>query len=1206
MLQLVDGDEIGRLSAEAFRRVLNALLRAEVSVHNIPLTALDLSVRNNDPDAGIDAKLEWPASAQHDILPAGEIALQFKSGKLTAHQLREEFRKRGVQETLKAGGSYMLLVGHDYVPHEAKKRRAALKRLCRRGRLDPNKCSILFGSAIAQWACRHLAVVLMPELRKQIPPFITIDRLRQDPELSNPWVPDELRKAIIEEIRFFVAQPAQTPVVRIEGPAGVGKTRLALEALSEPGIAERTICQLNAQHPKVEELLTALQIEPKVQAVVLVDECERERQRMLEPYVRQAAGRVRLICVGPGEMLLSATAGFSPVFALVPLSNEKTSEAVKKAIPGAPPEFVETAVRLSRGFVKLAMFIARILVARGRVPPAELVRIPDIKTFLDKFIEREKRTVLQALSLLVRIGWDEDLRTEAEAVAKYLGVDFGGMQAGVKFFRDHGLVVSRGRYLYVTPDLLAVHAAAELWEERGPDLIGIVGELPGAGPRRELLKRLAMLGPSPQVRVTVEALLGNEGLFKTLGELDDEFRSEIFRILSSALPEAAVEVLDRLIAHAPRDELLTFREGRRNVMWAIESLLRWPETSLQAAAALRALALAENEKWGNNATGIFVQYFHVNLSSSPIALSERSRLVDELIQDGEATGRLLAVKALSGTLALHEIRRGGDVDDLSGRPFPPEWRPKTWGELWDALWASVQKLKTVSEGIDEAALEARKALLGAVYTLGNRGMPERAVELLREWAPRSDEERIAILEACDRIPEMASGRLTAEALQQLAEVKGRTYEDTYLGRLRRWVGKRPHTDYDIEGKTGFQHADNRGRALAEEGLQHGIGDDELTWLASKDAMYVWSFGKRLGELDETFRFLDQIVHASSDDLNSLLLPAYLDGVAERAGRDQVEDILDDLSRGRPLLAFFCTFRGQATERGYSRLVGLVERDTVRPENLTVLVYGEWPDYLSADQLAYIVELMLRGEPAKTFEAAMGLVHRHIERHTESLGRLDPLVWQLLEMRPSGRAGTMLEWEWGELAKKIASRNPASMVRTVIRLFEAGHFVPPEDDSSMEALRLATVADPHTCWNLLAEPMLRGDNVGTGLIVALSQWYGNLIPTDLLVSWAKENQPRGPWIAARLISVESPALPERARALIKAFPDNKGVLDEILANLQTASWTGPYSGRIQHELGMVQSWAEDPDPKIRSWARGVAKGLEKYLQREKLREEEQEL
>ena len=109
-------------------------------------------------------------------------------------------------------------------------------------------------------------------------------------------------------------------------------------------------------------------------------------------------------------------------------------------------------------------------------------------------------------------------------------------------------------------------------------------------------------------------MLGENGIFKGSADLNDEFRSEVFRILSSAFPEIAADLLTKTVDATSKDELLNFRDGRRNVIWAIESLLRWPETSMKAARFLRSLALAENETWGNNATGILAQYFHISLS----------------------------------------------------------------------------------------------------------------------------------------------------------------------------------------------------------------------------------------------------------------------------------------------------------------------------------------------------------------------------------------------------------------------------------------------------------------------------------------------------------------------------------------------------------------------------------------------------------------
>ena len=64
------------------------------------------------------------------------------------------------------------------------------------------------------------------------------------------------------------------------------------------------------------------------------------------------------------------------------------------------------------------------------------------------------------------------------------------------------------------------------------------------------------MGAQPRVKLAVERLLGEEGLFKTLKDLDEFFRSEAYSILASALPEAAVAVLERLVERAPREDLL--------------------------------------------------------------------------------------------------------------------------------------------------------------------------------------------------------------------------------------------------------------------------------------------------------------------------------------------------------------------------------------------------------------------------------------------------------------------------------------------------------------------------------------------------------------------------------------------------------------------------------------------------------------------------
>jgi hypothetical protein len=75
--------------------------------------------------------VRWSTKTGHDILKAGKIVLQYKSGKISLTQLRNEFSKSGVQKALRRGARYILLVGHDYIGAEANRRRAKLKQLCR-------------------------------------------------------------------------------------------------------------------------------------------------------------------------------------------------------------------------------------------------------------------------------------------------------------------------------------------------------------------------------------------------------------------------------------------------------------------------------------------------------------------------------------------------------------------------------------------------------------------------------------------------------------------------------------------------------------------------------------------------------------------------------------------------------------------------------------------------------------------------------------------------------------------------------------------------------------------------------------------------------------------------------------------------------------------------------------------------------------------
>jgi hypothetical protein len=1205
-MALISSKDVAGLNNHALRAILNALLTAEAGKNKIRLKDLDLTLRDNDPDAGIDGRILWPEGIDHDVFRPGSVVVQYKSGTLKKGEIRREFIKRGVQDTLKVQkGQYVLFVSHDYVVPSRTTHETALRGLCKRRRIDARRCKIVYGDQIARWISRFPALAIRRELGKGYPAFVTVEQWQQQRNLKNPYKLNPERDEVIKQLRSFVAAASDDNIFRVEGQAGVGKTRMVLEAVRVPGIAERTLYCVDADDPNAQQLLAILQAEVEATAVMVFDECERERQETLGFFADQAGGRLRLVCIGPAQKVLAKPAASAVFYQLKPLPDAEMRSIVGDFHQDAPREIVDTAVRLSGGMPKLAIFIVNTLIKQRDLCLAELIDIQDVQSFLKRFVHKETYDTLKGLSLLAKVGWDGEFEVEAATIAeKALYAPFHQMQKAVKTLRDQGVVLSRGRYLYVSPDLLAISAAATLWDERGSKLIDIISVLPGPGPRRQMLRRLATMTDFPTVRLAIERLLGDEGLYKSIEDLDHEFASEIFRYLAAALPDNAQGVLDRIFQNIPDRRVQDFRTGRRELMWALESLLRWPRTSIAAARIVIRLALNENETVANNATGVLQQYFFAFLSGSPISLSERLQLVGELLEGDDEKKRMLAVKAAAAALTFYEVRMGGDTDLISQRDYPAEWKPKTYGELWDARRVAIQQLSRISNGVDGAAVEARKALFGSVFTLLRHGQAMDAVSILRDHPPQNDNERREVIDAAQRLLRESTAVLDNDTRQTLERIVADAFGANYFDRLRRWVGRRAHADYDLTGGTGFAAADDKVVELAEEGFSRGIADQELSWLASPEAENVWIFGKRLGELDAPRLFLDRIISATPPDLNCMLLSSYLVGLGTSAGKGVSDAILDHLEHTNATIAYAATWRVGPSEEGGRRVIRLMESGEVDPRLCRALQYGSWVESLSRQLAIRIVELMLLGDPLITNEPSVAILDHITRANPDSLPDVEGLVWRALETAPVGQA-THVDWQWGELAGRVAPKAPVEIAKLVLDRLERNPQPHISGDPLVEVLSKATEAGPDDVWKLVGSALLRTDRFSFRLLLTLEKWYGELIPTATLIQWARENQPRGPIIIAELIAIGAP-LPERARELVSAFPHDDKILSVFAGNLQTGTFVGPISGHLEGVLATVRRWEQEPDLRVKEWAQRFASNIEKEIKEQKLNEEGEEI
>lgn len=153
-------------------------------------------------------------------------------------------------------------------------------------------------------------------------------------------------------------------------------------------------------------------------------------------------------------------------------------------------------------------------------------------------------------------------------------------------------------------------------------------------------------------------------------------------------------------------------DARRNLVWALENICHSALAFEDAAKCLARLAVAESENYANNATGLFVQLFHVYLSGTQANLEQRISLLQNLRND-EIYMPLL-IKAIDNAyLTRHFYRSTTNGLADSYNDYQPQW-----GEI-HTYW---RDCAIVLEGI----LEQNGKLLGEALKLVSSHIPDLA------------------------------------------------------------------------------------------------------------------------------------------------------------------------------------------------------------------------------------------------------------------------------------------------------------------------------------------------------------------------------------------------------------------------------------------------------------------------------------------------
>jgi hypothetical protein len=1221
---------IQALDDTRFADLCNDVLISATIAHGLPRAILNTTLRVTEPDGGIDARCVESPRTVGRLIPRRSVAYQFKSGttRKSAIQVADEdiVGKPRVAEALTNGHSLVYIAAWDRGDEFES---AILSSVRERGlAVEHDQIVFLGGDALSRLLAAQPGVVArFLRIDEHLFSFEDWSRL---PWLSNPFQRDTSLNRRLSDLIALLGAPRA--IIRLVGAAGHGKTRTILEALRGSDL-ERTTLYARESSALTPAFISYLRRTPDAICTMVVDEIDDEDADRLRDYFAAMPENVRLVLVGR-DASGRAQQGTLQVEGL---NEELLVATIAAIVPGLPQGVPETIARVCERSPKLAVVIAsRILEDPSLVAHHRLLGDASIRQVLDRYLELrlgdDAWRAISAVALMERVGWTGDVDSESERLFTALGMDSSGARLAVEDLdRRLGVAPRANRFRYVSPTILADHLAARQIETWTKAQLQRVLDAFTPAMRDSFTRRLRRLAGVLENRTIVETVVfGEHGPFRSLNDLEESRQGALLNHLAGAFPHASTRALQRIIEPASPEQLRAANRARRDLVFALEQLL-WPETTFEAAAILLLkLAVAENETWGNNATGIWTETFQTMLGRTAAGLAARQRVLHRAVTSENADKRRLAAQALGAALRTGNITRGGmPPSDVPGMPSA-EWRPATYGEWWDAIRAYLKLLAPLlsdtTQAVRQVAVEALISGIHAATTFPT--VTDAWITLAQTVAVGDQQLRGALIDAIEREVRRLRRRWSDQVPTAGAEVtdapeeqairrelahKLVTLHQTLLGadpssRFRWLISRNPWRMPDEELLVGDRSLDDMLANLARDIVTDPSRlEAEWDWLLNANHPVPERWFDLVGRHDHERRvapMLESVAQRNERAWHWLSL--YEAAWAETAGDPGFLDrrARELLTAGTPAMHVV----GLLARAGYTRDRFLLIRDLLRERALagsqiTQLTFSPWLPSLSEHEASELASFAA-ADPDATLQVVSFLT-QYLHHFPDRRSSFQAVALRLLGQRWIAPSGSFMEHEWVRLAELYVSDDPRSIAAAVLE--QAAVDKHSLDKELADVLRKAwEVGDKHTIFDELIGPWLDEDTDASAawrLRRTLKGFPVHELGLDHLTNWIAAKPKHRARAIAELIGPPTGQLSEVHAMLLERFHD-ADVAGIIYGEYVSGTWWGPASDRTRGLLETARSWLADHRPAVRNWAREVVHALEDMLRADEAREAEE--
>ncbi len=1246
----VQQDSLLRLDPKAAVEIFRDMLHAEAMRLGVPISRVHISTSIYVPDGGIDASVD-EGSLPDGLIKSGRTSYQIKAGDDFKPWQDSAIRKelfgskppcrenlgKSVRDCMQLQGCYVLVcVKKELAESEYRDSIAGLKNHLEQCEFQNPRVDV--------WSTSNLVGFLspFPSLALRVNGF---DRTavqshkswsqQEDMLKAFESGPDQVVK--LEGFQKALRSTNDAIHIRVLGDAGIGKTRLILEATKPDDLNSLVLYFDSAIKFRDSDLMNQLTREDNLYNCILVlDECDLDSSTYIWNKLKNCGSRVRLISVYNEYERESAPINYIEPS---PLKKEEVSKIIQSY--SVPLDEANRWALLCSGSPRMAHVIGLNL----KMNPGDVLKNPDTVNVWERSVVgyddpkdevvRQRRVTLRYIALFKRFGFGRPVVEEAKAIAKLVEavdrtITWGRFQEIVKQLRERKILQGENT-LYITPKALHVKLWTEWWETYGGDFSLVEFQGLSSTLRSWFYEMFEFARESAAANRIVRELLGESGPLRDFNALNSEERSSFFLALANANPNAALNCLEATIRGRPIEELRAFEAGRRNIVWALERIAMWRECFTGAAKLLLSLGEAENESWSNNASGIFAGLFAVGLAPTEASPEERFPLLVETVKSESSRTRDLGFNACDVALESYSFTRMIGAEYQGLRAPPKLWTPKHNSEIVEAylrVWNLLSN--SILTFTKEEQQRAGNILVHHARSLCHiEPIAETIVSSIRTLVRDALIERRNALELSVQVLHYDRSELPATTLQLWESLRDELTGESYPSLLKRYVGMSLLEDqYDEQGNR-IDASEKLIASLAKESCDDkNLLYSELHWLVTEKAENGLQFGYHLGRVDDGFSLLTAILEEqvkSLDNRSFLFLSGYFRSMFEQ-DTEFWEMQLDHLTVDENLCKLVpeLTFRSGMTDVAASRVLNLAKAGKIKVNELRMFTYGSVLAKISEDVFRDWMAFLEAGD-RDALSIALNLFHFYYLRDKEISGLPEAEAKRLLihpALFASGETRSsngMDEYYWtgiGLAYFKNYSAKTLDIAGLILEHFGEERNILGQSFSKTDAVINAITKEyPVEVWSIVKKYLGPPSDSRS---FWLRQWLRggehyqekkgilSFIPIDLIWDWVDEDVQNRAWYVAgfvpnRLFTEEGETC--LAREVLVQYGDRDDVRRNLMSNFMSEGWIGPESMHYREKKEQLLSFKEkESNDRVRLWIDEFVESLNQYIERAKLEEE----